>query len=315
MQELPIISTNKDLSVDLQDRPKKPDWLRVKLPIGENYKHVRGLVDQHKLHTICESGNCPNMGECWGEGTATFMILGNICTRSCGFCAVATGRPEPVDWDEPQRVAEAIHLMRVRHAVITSVDRDELKDGGSIIWQNTIRAVKVLNPNTTLETLIPDFKAEKENIERIIEVGPEVVSHNIETVERLTKQVRIQAKYWRSMETLKMLKRGGMRTKSGIMLGLGEKTEETIQTMKDLYNSGVDVITIGQYLQPTKKHLPLARFVHPDEFAELKEIGYQLGFDYVESGPLVRSSYHSDRHLIPGFGRAQWLKSKEEKAA
>jgi lipoic acid synthetase len=315
MQELPIISGSQEQQLSAQGKPRKPDWLRVKLPIGENYKHVRGLVDQHKLHTICESGNCPNMGECWGEGTATFMILGNICTRSCGFCAVATGRPEPVDWDEPQRVAEAIHLMRVRHAVITSVDRDELKDGGSIIWQNTIRAVKILNPNTTLETLIPDFKAEKENIQRIIDVSPEVVSHNIETVERLTRQVRIQAKYWRSMETLKVLKDGNMRTKSGIMLGLGEKKEEVIQTMKDLLSSGVDVITIGQYLQPTKQHLPLFRFVHPDEFAEFKEIGYQLGFDYVESGPLVRSSYHSDRHVIPGFGRSEWLKSKEEKAA
>jgi lipoyl synthase len=290
---------------------KKPNWLRVKLPIGENYKHVRGLVDTHKLHTICESGNCPNMGECWGEGTATFMILGNVCTRSCGFCAVATGRPDPVDWDEPQRVAEAIYLMKVKHAVITSVDRDELKDGGSIIWQNTIRAVKALNPTTTLETLVPDFKAEKENIARVIAAAPEVVSHNIETVERLTRQVRIQAKYWRSMETLKLLKEGGMRTKSGVMLGLGERMEEVVQTMKDLRSSGVDVITLGQYLQPTKKHLPVVRFVHPDEFAELRETGYQLGFDYVESGPLVRSSYHSERHVIPGYGRAEWLRQKE----
>ncbi len=289
---------------------QKPNWLRVKLPIGESYKHVRGLVDTHKLHTICESGNCPNMGECWGEGTATFMILGNVCTRSCGFCAVATGRPDAVDWDEPQRVAEAIHLMKVKHAVITSVDRDELKDGGSIIWQNTIRAVKALNPGTTLETLIPDFKGEKENIARVIEAAPEVVSHNIETVERLTRQVRIQAKYWRSMETLKILKEGGMRTKSGVMLGLGERKEEVVQTMEDLRNSGVDVITLGQYLQPTKKHLPVVRFVHPDEFAELKEIGYNLGFDYVESGPLVRSSYHSERHVIPGYGRGEWLRAK-----
>jgi lipoic acid synthetase len=288
----------------------KPDWLRVKLPIGENYKHVRGLVDTHKLHTICESGNCPNMGECWGEGTATFMILGNICTRSCGFCAVATGRPEAVDWDEPQRVAEAIYLMKVKHAVITSVDRDELKDGGSIIWYNTIKAVKALTPNTTLETLIPDFKGEKENIGRIIDAAPEVVSHNIETVERLTKQVRIQAKYWRSMEVIKFLKQNGMRTKSGIMLGLGETNEEVIQTLQDLANAGCDVVTIGQYLQPTKKHLPVQRFVHPDEFAEYKEIGYGLGLDYVESGPLVRSSYHSERHVIPGYGRAQWEKEK-----
>ncbi len=290
----------------LEAKPKKPDWLRVKLPIGEEYKHVRNLVDTHKLHTICESGNCPNMGECWGEGTATFMILGNICTRSCGFCAVATGRPLAIDWDEPQRVAEAIFLMKVKHAVITSVDRDEIKDGGSIIWYNTIKAVQALNPMTTLETLIPDFKAEKENIRRIIDAAPNVVSHNIETVERLTRSVRIQAKYWRSMETLRILKEGGMRTKSGIMLGLGELKEEVIQTMSDLRESDVDVITIGQYLQPTKKHLPVHRFVHPDEFAEFREIGYQIGFDYVESGPLVRSSYHSEKHVIEGWGRKEW---------
>jgi lipoyl synthase len=291
-------------------KTKKPDWLRVKLPIGENYKHVRNLVDTHRLHTICESGNCPNMGECWGAGTATFMILGNTCTRSCGFCAVATGRPEPVDWDEPQRVAEAIYLMKVKHAVITSVDRDELKDGGSIIWYNTIKAVKSLNTETTLETLIPDFKGEKENIQRVIEAAPEVVSHNIETVERLTKQVRIQAKYWRSMEVLKTLKLGGMRTKSGIMLGLGEKKEEVIQTMRNLANAGVDVITLGQYLQPTKKHLAVVRFVHPDEFAEYRDLGYELGLDYVESGPLVRSSYHSEKHVFPGLGRKEWEMAK-----
>jgi len=296
----------------IEQKVKKPDWLRVKLPIGEEYRHVRNLVDQHKLHTICESGNCPNMGECWGAGTATFMILGNICTRSCGFCAVATGRTDAVDWDEPQRVAEAIHLMKVKHSVITSVDRDELKDCGSIIWYNTIKAVKALNPATTLETLIPDFRAEKDNIQRIIEAAPEVVSHNIETTERLTKQVRIQAKYWQSMQTLKILKAGGMRTKSGIMLGLGEAREEVIQTLKDLYNSGVDVVTIGQYLQPTKNHLPVARFIHPDEFAEYREIGYQLGLDYVESGPLVRSSYHSEKHVIQGWGRNKW---REEQAS
>jgi lipoyl synthase len=293
-----------------QPKINKPDWLRVKLPIGESYKHVRGLVDTHKLHTICESGNCPNMGECWGEGTATFMILGNICTRSCGFCAVATGRPEPVDWDEPQRVAEAIYLMKVKHAVITSVDRDELKDGGSIIWYNTINAVKQLNPDTTLETLIPDFKGEKENIQRIIDAAPEVVSHNIETVERLTRQVRIQAKYWRSMEVISTLKKGGMRTKSGIMLGLGEQKEEVLQTLQDLKNAGCDVVTMGQYLQPTKKHLPVQRFVHPDEFAEYREAGYEMGLDYVESGPLVRSSYHSERHVIPSYGREAWQREK-----
>jgi lipoic acid synthetase len=235
------------------------------------------------------------------------MILGNICTRSCGFCAVATGKPDPVDWDEPQRVAEAIHLMKVKHAVITSVDRDELLDQGSIIWHNTIKAVKALNPLTTLETLVPDFKADPACIQRVVDAAPEVVSHNIETVERLTKQVRIQAKYWRSMETLRMLKQGGMRTKSGIMLGLGETKEEVIQTLHDLRESDVDVITIGQYLQPSKRHLQVQRFAHPDEFKELRDIGYQLGFDYVESGPLVRSSYHSEKHVIAGWGKNIWL--------
>jgi lipoic acid synthetase len=291
-------------------RIKKPDWLRVKLPIGESYKHVRGLVDTHKLHTICESGNCPNMGECWGEGTATFMILGNICTRSCGFCAVATGRPLPVDWDEPQRVAEAIYLMKVKHAVITSVDRDELKDGGSIIWYNTIKAVKALNPNTTLETLIPDFRGITEQIQRIIDAAPEVVSHNMETVENLTKKVRVQAKYKRSLEVLATLKKGGMRTKTGLMLGIGETKEEVIATMQHLREVDCDVLTLGQYLQPTPKHLPVQRFVHPSEFAELKEIGYELGFDYVESGPLVRSSYHSEKHVLKGYGRKQWQLEK-----
>ena len=299
-------------STTTTETPKrnKPDWLRVKLPIGESYKHVRNLVDTHKLHTICESGNCPNMGECWGAGTATFMILGNVCTRSCGFCAVATGRPDAVDWDEPQRVAEAIHLMKVKHAVITSVDRDELKDGGSIIWYNTIKAVKALNADTTLETLIPDFKGQTENIQRVIDAAPEVVSHNIETVERLSRQVRIQAKYRRSMDVISTLKKGGMRTKSGIMLGLGEAKEEVVQTLKDLANAGCDVVTLGQYLQPTKKHLAVQRFVHPNEFAEYREIGYNLGLDYVESGPLVRSSYHSERHVIPGYGKEAWLKEK-----
>lgn len=281
-------------------RVKKPDWLRVKLPIGESYKQVRNLVDTHKLHTICESGNCPNMGECWGAGTATFMILGNICTRSCGFCAVATGRPDAVDWDEPQRVAEAIYLMKVKHAVLTSVDRDELKDGGSIIWANTIKAIRSLNPDTTLETLIPDFRGQWENLARIIEVAPEVVSHNLETVERLTKQVRIQAKYHRSLEVIRRLKDGGMRTKSGIMLGLGETKEEVVQAMQDLYDNGCDVVTLGQYLQPTPKHLPVVSFIHPDVFAELREIGYNMGLDYVESGPLVRSSYHAEKHIHSG---------------
>lgn len=300
MQELPITTTTPCSTAPTTSKIKKPDWLRVRLPIGESYKQVRSLVESHKLHTICESGNCPNMGECWGSGTATFMILGNICTRSCGFCAVATGRPDAVDWDEPQRVAEAIHLMKVKHAVITSVDRDELKDGGSIIWANTIKAIRALNADTTLETLIPDFRGQWENLQRIIEVAPEVVSHNLETVERLTKQVRIQAKYHRSLEVIRRLKDGGMRTKSGIMLGLGERKEEVVQAMQDLYDNGCDVVTLGQYLQPTPKHLPVVRFVHPDEFAELREIGYNMGIDYVESGPLVRSSYHAEKHIHSG---------------
>ena len=311
MIELPVVTKEVPQETIL----KKPNWLRVKLPIGESYKHVRNLVDDHKLHTICESGNCPNMGECWGAGTATFMILGNVCTRSCAFCAVATGRPDAVDWDEPQRVAEAINLMKVKHAVITSVDRDELKDGGSIIWHNTIKAVKALNPYTTLETLIPDFRGFQDQIQRIIDAAPDVVSHNMETVERNTRKVRIQAKYQRSLEVLRLLKVGGMRTKTGMMLGIGETKEEVIETMQHLVNVGCDVLTLGQYLQPTKKHLPVLRYVHPDEFAELREIGYELGFDYVESGPLVRSSYHSEKHVFEGYGRNKWMAEKEMKEA
>jgi lipoic acid synthetase len=306
MQELPVVSKIDTTTTKIQ----KPTWLRVKLPIGEDYKHVRGLVDKHKLHTICESGNCPNMGECWGEGTATFMILGNICTRSCRFCAVATGRPEPVDWDEPQRVAEAIHLMKVKHAVITSVDRDELPDGGAQIWFNTIIAVKSLNPDTTLETLIGDFKGNFPDIQKVIDAAPEVVSHNMETVERMTPKVRVQAKYKRSLFVIETLKKGGMRTKTGMMLGIGEEKHEVIESMKHLIDVGCDVLTLGQYLQPTKKHLPVQRFVHPDEFAELKDIGYELGFDYVESGPLVRSSYHSEKHIVQGWGKNKWLEEK-----
>jgi lipoic acid synthetase len=276
----------------------KPKWLRVKLPTGENYRKVRGLVDQHKLHTICESGNCPNMGECWGEGTATFMILGNICTRSCGFCAVATGRPLPADLKEPERVADSIRLMSVKHAVITSVDRDDLTDGGSQIWFDTVAAVRKVSPGTTMETLIPDFAGKWENLQRIIDAAPEVVSHNLETVRRLTKQVRIQAKYDRSLEVLLRLKQGGMRTKSGVMLGLGETEEETLETIDDLASVNVDILTLGQYLQPTPKHLPVAAFITPEKFAEYKEYALGKGFRYVESGPLVRSSYHAEKHLF-----------------
>ncbi len=280
------------------ERLKKPSWLRVKLPIGENYRKVRNLVDQHKLHTICESGSCPNMGECWGEGTATFMILGNICTRSCGFCAVQTGRPEAVDEFEPGRVANSVKIMGVKHAVITSVDRDDLKDGGSSIWVQTVKAIRVQSPRTTMETLIPDFAGKWENLQRIIEVAPEIVSHNLETVRRLTKEVRIQAKYDRSLELLFRLKKGGMRTKSGVMLGLGETPEEVIETMEDLVNVQVDVLTLGQYLQPTSKHLPVKEFITPAQFAYYKELGLKMGFKYVESGPLVRSSYHAEKHLF-----------------
>ena len=280
-----------------QSIQKKPKWLRVKLPTGKNYKHVRKLVSDNKLHTICESGNCPNMGECWGEGTATFMILGNICTRSCGFCAVATGRPLPVDWDEPEKVAESVRLMEVKHCVITSVDRDELPDGGSLVWVETVKAVRRKSPDTTMETLIPDFKGIEEQVQRIIDVAPEIVSHNIETVRRLTKEVRIQAKYDRSLAVLKQLKDGGMRTKSGIMLGLGETEEEIIQTMDDLRSVGVDIMTIGQYLQPTAKHLPVKEFVKPEQFEKYKQIGLAKGFRFVESSPLVRSSYRAEKHM------------------
>jgi lipoic acid synthetase len=279
-------------------RLKKPKWLRVKLPTGENYRKVRGLVDEHKLHTICESGSCPNMGECWGEGTATFMILGNICTRSCGFCAVQTGRPEEVDEFEPGRVANSVKLMGVKHAVITSVDRDDLKDGGANIWAQTVRAIRKQSPVTTLETLIPDFAGKWDNLQVIIDVAPEIVSHNLETVRRLTKHVRIQAKYDRSLEVLFRLKKGGMRTKSGVMLGLGESEEEVLETMDDLRRVGVDILTLGQYLQPTIKHLPVAEFITPEQFDKYKQIGIEMGFRYVESGPLVRSSYHAEKHLF-----------------
>ncbi|MDC0100174.1 MAG: lipoyl synthase [Crocinitomicaceae bacterium] len=279
-------------------RIKKPKWLRVKLPTGENYRKVRGLVDEHKLHTICESGNCPNMGECWGEGTATFMILGNICTRSCGFCAVQTGRPEDVDEFEPGKVAHSVKTMGIKHAVITSVDRDDLKDGGSAIWAQTVRAIRKQSPGTTLETLVPDFAGNWDNLQVVIDVAPEIVSHNIETVRRLTKEVRIQAKYDRSLEVLFRLKKGGMKTKSGIMLGLGETHQEIIEAMEDLRSVNVDIVTIGQYLQPTPKHLPIDEFVTPERFAEYKELGLKMGFRFVESGPLVRSSYRAEKHLF-----------------
>jgi len=278
---------------------KKPNWIRVKLPVGKKYKSLRGLVDKYKLNTICTSGSCPNMGECWAEGTATFMILGNICTRSCGFCGVKTGRPNAVDWEEPEKVAMSIKIMKIKHAVITSVDRDDIRDMGSIIWAETVNAIRRINPNTTLETLIPDFQGNTRNIDRLIKVNPEVISHNLETVKRLTREVRIQAKYERSLDVLKYLKNKKVnRTKSGIMLGLGEKEDEVIETINDLKKAKVDVLTIGQYLQPSKKHLSVKSFITPEMFKKYEKYALKLGFRHVESGPLVRSSYKAHKHIL-----------------
>lgn len=283
----------------METTQRKPEWLKVKLPTGKKYTSLRNLVSDYKLNTICTSGSCPNMGECWTDGTATFMILGNICTRSCGFCGVATGKPLAVDWTEPDKVARSIKLMKIKHAVITSVDRDDLEDLGSIIWAETVKAIRRENPDTTLETLIPDFQGKTEILDRIVAVAPEVVSHNLETVKRLTRQVRIQAKYERSLEVLLYLKRAGItRTKSGIMLGLGETKEEVLESMQDLKNHQVDILTLGQYLQPSRNHLPVLRFITPDEFDFYKQEGLKMGFRHVESGALVRSSYHAHKHLL-----------------
>jgi len=297
MIDLPVINATGQSSTVTSRRNGRPEWLKVKLPIGENYKKVRHLVDEYKLHTICQSGNCPNMGECWGEGTATFMILGDVCTRSCTFCAVKTGRPPEYDADEPLRVAEAIRLMQVKHAVITSVNRDELKDKGAEIWYQTVISVKNLCPETTIETLIPDTKADWISLERMISGGQEVVSHNMETVKELYRMVRPQAKYERSLEQIKRTKAYGKRTKSGIMLGLGETRDQVLQAMDDLRSHDCDVLTLGQYLQPTKMHIGIAEYIHPDLFDWYKEEGNNRGFDFVESGPLVRSSYHAERHI------------------
>ncbi|MFZ4797742.1 MAG: lipoyl synthase [Bacteroidia bacterium] len=288
MIELPVLS---------EARVKKPSWLKVKLPTGENYRKVRQLVDEYKLHTICESGNCPNMGECWGEGTATFMILGNICTRSCSFCAVATGRAKTYDLEEPMRVAEAIKLMKVKHAVLTSVNRDELPDKGAKVWADTIRLVKELSPTTTMETLIPDFLSKWDLLYQVIDEKPEVVSHNMETVPRLYRKIRPQAKYERSLEQIKLTKERGRRTKSGVMLGLGETEAEVFEIMDDLVIHGCDVLTLGQYLQPTKMHVAVEEFITPEQFDYYKQVGLAKGLKYVESGALVRSSYHAERHI------------------
>ncbi|MCC7301199.1 MAG: lipoyl synthase [Bacteroidia bacterium] len=276
----------------------KPEWLKVKLPTGPQYLKVRSLVDKHKLHTICESGNCPNMGECWGAGTATFMILGNVCTRSCGFCAVATGRPFPVDEQEPARVAASVRIMNIRHCVITSVDRDDLPDGGAAIWVKTIEAIRQESPETKFETLIPDFAGKWDNLAFVLNAGPDLLSHNLETVRRLTRQVRIQAKFDRSLEVLAKAKAAGLKTKSGIMLGLGETTEEVYETMDDLRSVECDVLTLGQYLSPSSKHLPVREFIKPEQFALFRRVALEKGFRHVESGPLVRSSYHAEKHVV-----------------
>ncbi len=298
MMTLPVIQPNaKPEGLNALGQPRKPNWLRVKLPVGKEYAKVRSIVDEYKLHTICESGNCPNMGECWGAGTATFMILGNVCTRSCSFCAVATGRPNEYDEDEPRRVAEAIQLMGVKHAVITSVNRDELKDRGAAVWHDTVKQVKLMSPTTTIETLIPDVKGTWDALITMISPGQEVVSHNMETVRELYRRVRPQAKYDRSLEQIRRTKEFGQRTKTGIMLGLGETREQVYQAMDDLAANGCDILTLGQYLQPTKMHLEVAEFIHPDLFDHYREEGLKRGIKYVESGPLVRSSYHAERHV------------------
>lgn len=288
----------ENLTKEQSTLTNKPKWIRVKLPTGKKYRDLRSLVDKYKLNTICQSGSCPNMGECWGYGTATFMILGNICTRSCGFCGVKTGRPLDVNWDEPEKIARSIKLMKIKHAVLTSVDRDDLKDMGSILWAETVNAVRRISPGTTMETLIPDFQGVTKNLDRLVEVAPEVISHNMETVERLTREVRIQAKYQRSLDVLKYLKSAGQRrTKTGVMLGLGEEKDEVFRTIEDIRNADVDVITLGQYLQPTRNHLPVKKFITPEEFEEFGKFARSLGFRHVESSPLVRSSYHAEKHI------------------
>ena len=291
---------NKPLVKIKETKRLKPDWLKTQIPGEGKYSEMIKLVKENNLHTICESGKCPNIGECWGAGTATFMIGGNTCTRSCQFCNVATGAGDKLDPMEPFKVAQSINIMGIKHAVITSVDRDDLEDGGSTHWANTVNSIREFNPNTTLETLIPDFQGNTVQLDRIIAVHPEIVSHNIETVRRLTKEIRVQAKYDRSMFVLNYLKQNGMKTKSGIMCGMGESEDEILETMYDLKNSGVDIITLGQYMQPTPRHLKVAEYVHPDIFAMYKREGKRMGFEYIESGPLVRSSYHAEKHLNNG---------------
>ncbi len=277
---------------------RKPDWLKIKVPSGKEFIAVKDIIAEHKLHTICTSGHCPNMHECWGRGTATFMILGDICTRSCKFCNVITGKPLPVDPEEPKRVAESIKLMGLKHAVLTSVDRDDLKDGGASVWASVIREIKALCPQTTIETLIPDFDGREELIQQVIDAAPEVISHNLETVRRMTPYTRSRAKYDRSLKVLKYIADAGTIAKSGIIAGLGETREEVFELMDDLRSAGVTVLTIGQYLQPTRKHLPVKEYVTPEQFKEYERVGLEKGFRFVESSPLVRSSYHAEKHVL-----------------
>ncbi|MBC8145627.1 MAG: lipoyl synthase [bacterium] len=291
MVEIPVVQPSS------RQVERRPEWLKVKIPTGETFGMLKQMMGSKKLHTVCEEARCPNMAECWEAGTATFMILGDTCTRSCGFCAVKTGRPGVVDLDEPMRVAEAIDQMGVRHAVITSVNRDELEDGGAGVFAETIRQARAHVADLRVEVLIPDFKGRMESLQLIIDAKPDILNHNTETVPSLYRIVRPQGRYQWTLELLNEAKRQGMTTKTGIMLGLGEERAELLQTMRDLADRNVDILTLGQYLQPTKQHLPVARFVHPDEFAELRERGLEMGFRYVESGPLVRSSYHAERHL------------------
>ena len=278
---------------------RKPEWLKIKLPKGENFTKVNKLVSKNNLHTICTSGSCPNHAECWGNGTATFMILGDICTRACKFCNVKTGKPLPADWTEPRSIAETIKEMNIKHCVLTSVDRDDLPDGGAELWAETIRQVKKLSPGITIETLIPDFDGKIEHIHKVIDARPDVISHNLETVERLTPQIRSKAKYATSLKVLQYIAQSGLTAKSGIMLGLGETESEILQTMDDLLKVGCKVFTIGQYLQPTRNHYPVKEYITPEKFEEYKKVGLEKGFMFVESGPLVRSSYHAERHVPP----------------
>ena len=283
--------------MERKDIVRKPKWMKSPLASGKTYIDVKDIVKKNKLHTICTSGNCPNMGECWSAGTATFMILGEICTRACKFCNTKTGRPLAVDLEEPKRLAESMKMMKLKHCVLTSVDRDDLEDGGASNWANTINAIKELNPNITIEALIPDFDGREELVQLVIDTGVEVISHNMETVRRLTPTTRTKAKYDTSLKVIKYIAASKARSKSGIMLGIGETEEEVVETMNDLRAVGCEVLTIGQYLQPTPKHLPIIEFIHPDKFKEYEEYGLKNGFLFVESGPLVRSSYHAEKHV------------------